>query len=288
MNDAHKGFIRAISEVFQGSSWQRCAVHLVMQARWARRLDRRRDGDRLRRGRRRVLGLSVVDTESYDSWLGFLRRIRGRGVRGVQLVTSDVHKGPVGAIEEVFQGASWQRCAIRLMSDCMREAGSRQLKKHVGRIMSPVFRAKDVATARAMYHAACDMLRDCRPKAAEEAEEAEPDALAYLAFPPAHWKRLRMNNVQEHANREIKRRSRVVQMFPSERSLERLVGAVMCDQDEQRSASRYFAYDKMQKLYDERRKKEPEAPGRPAADLAEAARKMILASLELAEKVDAA
>ena len=66
-----------------------------------------------------------------------------------------------------------------------------------------------------------------------------------------------------------------MQVFPSERSLERLVGAVMCEQDEQWSASRYFAYDKMQELYDERRKKEPEEPGRPAADLAEAARKII-------------
>ena len=239
-------------------------------------------------GWRRVLGLSVVDTESYDSWLGFLRRIKGRGVHGVQLVTSDAHKGLVNAVEEVFQGASWQRCAVHLMRDCMREAGSRQLKKRVGRIMSPVFRAKDAATARAMYHVACDMLRDCCPKAAEAAEEAEPDALAYLAFPPSHWKRLRTNNVQERANREIKRRSRVVQVFPSERSLERLVGAVMREQDEQWFASRYFAYDKMQELYDERRRKEPEAPGRPAADLAEAARKMILASLEFAEKVDAA
>ena len=239
-------------------------------------------------GWRRVLGLSVVDTESYDSWLGFLRRIRGRGVHGVQLVTSDAHKGLVGAVEEVFQGASWQRCAVRLMRDCMREAGSRQLKKLVGRIMSPVFRAKDAATARAMYHVACDMLRDCCPKAVEVAEEAEPDALAYLAFPPAHWKRLRTNNVQERANREIKRRSRVVQVFPSERSLERLVGAMMCEQDEQWSASQYFAYNKMQELYDERRRKEPEAPGRTAADLAEAARKMIFASRELAEKVDAA
>ena len=102
------------------------------------------------------------------------------------------------------------------------------------------------------------------------------DALAYLAFPPAHWKRLRTNNVQERANREIMRRSRVVQVFPSERSLERLVGAGMCEQDEQWSASRYFAYDKMQELHDERRRKEPEAPGRPAAGLAEAVRKIIL------------
>ena len=114
-----------------------------------------------------------------------------------------------------------------------------------------MFRAKDAATARDMYHVACDMLRERCPKA---------DALAYLAFPPSHWKRLRTNNVQERANREIKRRSRVVQVFPSERSLERLVGAVMCELDEQWSESRYFAYGKIQELYDEKRKKGPAGP----------------------------
>lgn len=238
-------------------------------------------------GWRRVLGLAVVDTESYDSWAGFLRGIRDRGVHGVQLVTSDAHKGLIRAIEEVFQGASWQRCAVHLMRDRMREAGSRSLKRRVGRIMSPVFRAKDAATARAMYHVARDMLRDCRPRAADVAEEAEPDALAYLGFPPSHWKRLRTNNLQERANREIKRRSRVVQVFPSEKSLERLVGAVMCELDEQWSESRYFAYGKIQELYDKRRAAEA-ASERPAAELEEAARKIIVASMELAEKVGAA
>ena len=238
-------------------------------------------------GWRRVLGVAVVDTESYDSWLGFLRSIRGRGAHGVRLVTSDAHKGLVKAIEEVFQGASWQRCAVHLMRDCMREAGSRQLKRRVGRIMSSDFRAKEAATATAMYHVACDMLRECCPKAAAVAEEAEPDALAYLAFPPSHWKRLRTNNVQERANREIKRRSRVVQVFPSEKSLERLVGAVMCDLDEQWSGSRYFARDKIQELYDENRADAPAQAGQ-AADLLESARKMIIASLELAERVEAA
>lgn len=238
-------------------------------------------------GWRRVLGVAVVDTESYDSWLGFLRSIRDRGAHGVRLVTSDAHKGLVKAIEEVFQGASWQRCAVHLMRDCMREAGSRQLKRRVGRIMSPVFRAKDAPTATAMYHVACDMLRECCPRAADVAEEAEPDALAYLAFPPSHWKRLRTNNVQERANREIKRRSRVVQVFPSEKSLERLVGAVMCELDEQWSGSRYFARDKIQELYDESRADAPAQAGQ-AADLLESARKMIIASLELAERVEAA
>ena len=93
--------------------------------------------------------------------------------------------------------------------------------------------------------------------------------------------------MQERANREIKRRSRVVQVFPSEESLERLVGAVMCEQDEIWSESRYFALDRMQELYDEGRADGPERTEQ-AADLLESARKMILASLELAERVDAA
>lgn len=239
-------------------------------------------------GWRRALGIAVVDTESYDSWLAFLRGVRDRGVHGVRLVTSDARKGLVRAIEEVFQGASWRRCAVHLMRDCMREAGSRQLKRRVGRIMSPVFRAKDADVARAMYHVACDMLRDCRPKAADVAEEAEPDALAHLAFPKSHWKRLRTNSLQERANREIKRRSRVVQVFPSEESLKRLVGAVVCEQDEQWSGSRYFAADKIQQLYDEKRAGEPPAAARPESELARIARQVIEASPALADKVDAA
>ena len=128
----------------------------------------------------------------------------------------------------------------------------------------------------------------CRLKAAAVAEEAEPDALAYLGFPPSHWKLLRTSNAQERADREIKRRSRVVQVFPSEKSLERLVGAVMCEQDETWSESRYFAQEKTQELYDEKRAMAPAASETPAAELAAEARKMILASLELAERVEAA
>lgn len=122
-----------------------------------------------------------------------------------------------------------------------------------------------------------------RGEGADAAEEAEPGALAYLAVPPSHWKRLRTSNLRERASREIKRRSRVVQVFPSERSLEHLVGAVMCELDEQWSESRCFACGKIQELYDKRRADEA-APERPAVKLEEAARKMIVASMELAEK----
>lgn len=89
------------------------------------------------------------------------------------------------------------------MRDCMREAGSWQLRCRVGRIVSQVFRGRDAATVTAMYHVACDMLQGCRPRAATILEEAEPGALAYLDFPPSHLRRLRTNNVQERTNREI-------------------------------------------------------------------------------------
>lgn len=141
-------------------------------------------------------------------------------------------------IEEVFQGAAWQRCVVHLMRDCARAASSRSLSRRVSRIVAPVFRAKDAGAVRAMYHLAANMLRECCPRAADVWEAAEADALAYLDFPASHWKRLRTNNLQERTNREIKRRSRVVQVFPSVRSLERLAGAVMCEQDEAWSEAR--------------------------------------------------
>lgn len=145
-------------------------------------------------GWRRVLGLSVVDTESYDSWLGFLRKVRGRGIHGVTLVVSDAHEGLRRAISEVFQGAAWQRCVTHLMRDCMRAAGSKRERTRVARIVAPVFRPDGPGAVRAMYHAACDMLSDACPKAAAVLEDAEPDALAYLDFPRSHWLKTRTNN----------------------------------------------------------------------------------------------
>lgn len=99
-----------------------------------------------------------------------------------------------------------------------------------------------------MHRVACDMLAERRPKAAEVLEEAGPDALACLDFPAPHRKRLRTSNVQERANREIGRRPRAVQVLPSEKSLERLVGAVTCGTDESWSSSRYFSEARMREL----------------------------------------
>ena len=123
-----------------------------------------------------------------------------------------------------------------------------------------MFRGRDAATVTAKYHAACDMLEGCCPRAATVLEEGKPDALACLDFPPTHWKRLRTNNVQERTNREIKRRSRVVQVFPSSGSLVRLAGAVKCEKDEIWQRYRYFSQVRMNELYDDGRAREIDGP----------------------------
>lgn len=211
-------------------------------------------------------------------------------MRGVRLVTSDAHEGLRRAVEEAFRGAAWQRCAVHLMRDCARAAsGSRRLSRRASRIVAPVFRLREAGAVRAAYHLAIEMLEARCPEAARMLEEAELDVLAYLDFPPSHRKRLRTNNLQERTNREIKRRSRVVQVFPSVASLERLASAVTCDQDVARSRSRYSSEHVESELPDEPDAPEAAAPtDKQLTAFRLVARRAIEASLELADELEAA
>lgn len=191
-------------------------------------------------GYRRLLGIDAVDTESYAGWLSFLRSLRERGVDGATCVTSDAHEGLRRAIEEVFPGAAWQRCIVHLMRNAASCAPTRQKRSAVLAILHAVFDERDPALVRELYHLACEEIDTFCPKAAELLEEAEADALAYLDFPYAHHRRLRTNNVQERANRELKRRSRVVQVFPSKKSLIRMLGAVFSEMGESWASRRWF------------------------------------------------
>ncbi len=163
-----------------------------------------------------------------------------RGVEGVVCVTSDAHEGLRRAIEEIFPGAAWQRCIVHLMRNAASCAPTRQKRAAVLAILRAVFDERDPALVRELYHLACERIVAISPRSAELLEDAEADALAYLDFPYAHHRRLRTNNVQEHANRELKRRSRVVQVFPSRRSLVRMLGAVFSEIDEDWAVRRWF------------------------------------------------
>lgn len=191
-------------------------------------------------GYRRLLGLDAIDTESYAGWLAFLRSLRERGASGVLCVTSDAHEGLRRAIEEVFPGAAWQRCIVHLMRNAASCAPTRQKRAAVLAILHAVFDERDPALVRELYHLACGEIAGICPRAAGLLEDAEADALAYLDFPYAHHRRIRTNNVQERANRELKRRSRVVQVFPSRKSLIRMLGAVFSEMDEDWASRRWF------------------------------------------------
>jgi transposase-like protein len=200
-------------------------------------------------GYRRLLGLDAIDTESYAGWANFLRSLRERGVDGVMCVTSDAHEGLKRAIEEVFPGAAWQRCIVHLMRNAASACATRQKRAAVLAILHAVFDERDPALVRNLYHLACEKIEHICPKAAELLEDAEADALAYLDFPYIHHKRLRTNNVQERANRELKRRSRVVQVFPSRKSLIRMLGAVFSEIDEDWASRRWFTEDSIALAY---------------------------------------
>ena len=194
-------------------------------------------------GYRRLLGLDAVDTESYDGWKSFLLSLRALGVDGVICVTSDAREGLKRAIQEVFPGAAWQRCIVHLMRNAAGNAPTRQKKGAVLGILKAVFAERDPELVREPYQLATAQIEGFCPKAAEVLEEAEADALAYLDFPHEHHIRLRTNNVQERANRELKRRSRVVQVFPSRKSLIRMMGAVFSEMDEDWAGRHWFSDD---------------------------------------------
>ena len=183
-------------------------------------------------GVRRMLGLAAIDTETYAGWLGFLRGLRERGLSGVRLVVSDAHAGLVRAVSECLPGAGWQRRVVHLERDVCSLLASRRHRAMDGKALQAVFRETDPATVRSAYRAAIDAVGALSAAAGALLEDAEADALAYLDFPAEHRRRIRTNNVQERMNREIKRRSRVVQVFPSPGSMPLLVGAVCAGQDE--------------------------------------------------------
>lgn len=190
--------------------------------------------------RRRVVGIERVDCESYLSWRDFLLSLRARGLEGAGLVVSDSHVGLVRAVREVFPGAAWQRCVAHLERSVMERCRRKGDGAAAVAALKAAFAERDPALVRAGYRRAVDLLAASDPAGADLLDGAFGDATAYLAFPREHWRWVRTNNVQERMNAEIKRRTRVVQVFPSAESLLRLVGAVCCDQNDAWACERNF------------------------------------------------
>jgi putative transposase len=201
-----------------------------------------------RTGEREVLGLDVGPSEDGAFWTTFLRSLVSRGIRGVRLVTSDAHRGLKGAIEAVLQGASWQRCRVHFMRNAL-SLVPKAAQQMVGATIRTVFAQPNAASAREQWRRVSDGFRARFPRLAELMDEAEEDILAYAAFPAEHWQKVWSNNPLERLNKEVKRRTEVVGIFPNEAAVIRLVGSVLCEQhDEWQVGKRYFSAGSLAKL----------------------------------------
>ena len=197
-------------------------------------------------GRREVLGCAVGDSETEEFWTEFLRDLRERGLGGVQLVVSDAHRGLTNAVGTVLQGAAWQRCRVHFM----RNALAKVTKGHaelVAATIRTIFAQPTAGAARAHVDTVADMLAAQFPAVAELLRAAKEDITAYAGFPHAHWRKLWSTNPIERLNREVKRRTDVVGIFPNTAALLRLSACVLIEaHDEwQDSDRRYLSEESM-------------------------------------------
>ena len=190
--------------------------------------------------RREVLGIDVGTSGDGAFWLSFLRGLVARGLSGVELVTSDAHQGLREAVATVFGGASWERCRTHFMRNLLTRV-PKSAEALMATTVRTIFQQPSAAEVHAQHARVVEQLEARFPEAAAMLAEAAPEVLAFTAFPVAHWRQIWSNNPQERLNREIRRRTHVVGIFPNRAAVVRLVGAVLAEQhDEWAVARRYM------------------------------------------------
>jgi transposase-like protein len=198
-------------------------------------------------GAREILGLDLHTSEDGAGWTAFLRGLVARGLAGVRLVISDAHPGLVDAIASTLPGASWQRCRTHFLRNLLTKV-PKSAGPFVATLVRSVFAQPDATAVHAQFDRVLEQLHGRFPEAAEMLADAAPDILAFTAFPFAHWKQIWSNNPQERLNKEIRRRTDVVGIFPDRPSVIRLVGMVLCEQhDEWAVVRRYMSPESLAK-----------------------------------------
>src|SRR3712207_2758992 len=191
-------------------------------------------------GRREVLGFAVGDFEDGAFWTAFLRSLKARGLAGTQLVISDAHTGLKAAIEGVLLGAAWQRCRVHFMRNVLARVPKGNAEM-VAAAIRTVFAQPDAEHVHAQLDVIAGMLGRQFPAVEAMLREACEDLLAFTAFPLTHWKKIWSTNPLERLNKEIKRRTDVVGVFPNPEALLRLAGAVLVEpNDDGRAPNRRY------------------------------------------------
>ncbi len=200
-------------------------------------------------GRRHILGFALGASEESAFWLDFLRSLVERGLKGVQLVISDAHEGLKVAISQILTGAAWQRCRVHFMRNVLAHVPKRD-KALVAAAIRTIFAQQNREAAKQQLAELVQAMRSRWPKAAEVLGRAEDDILAYMAFPQKHWTRIYSTNPLERLNKEVKRRTNVVGVFPDQPSVLRLVGSILIEIDDEWQAAdrRYFSLETMREL----------------------------------------
>lgn len=208
-------------------------------------------------GVRDVLGVAVEASEDLERWRGFLQDLVARGVRGVRLVISDAHPGLKQAIREIFVGASWQRCRVHFLRNVL-ACVPKSSQAMVAATVRTIFTQPDRQTAQAQLRQVVALLADRFPRVVRLLEEAEEEVFTFYDFPLVHRRQIYSTNPLERLNKELKRRSAVVGIFPNRAAVLRLLGAVLAEQsDEWRVSRHYFSEVSMRQLL--------ESPGEVAA-----------------------
>jgi transposase-like protein len=197
-------------------------------------------------GHREILAVEVADTESESTYQDLFRGLKQRGLRGVQLVTSDDHNGLRAAVDRHFQGASWQKCQVHFAREILGKVAPDK-RESLGAGLREVFAAPDLDSAKHRAKELADVWRGSHPRIAHQIEEGIEECLAVYYFPAEHRVRLRSTNGLERFNQELKRRTRVVRIFPNRESCLRLITAMCIEQSEEwLSGPRYLDMEKLE------------------------------------------
>jgi transposase-like protein len=198
-------------------------------------------------GHREILGLDVASAEDGAGWLAFLRGLVARGLSGVQLVISDAHPGLIAAIGSALPGAAWQRCRSHYLRNLLTKV-PKSAQPHVATQVRTIFDQADAQAVHTQFDRVVEALSDKYPEAAEHLDAARAELLAFTAYPREIWRQIWSNNPQERLNKEIRRRTDVVGIFPGRPALIRLVGAVLAEQsDEWTEGRRYMSLELLAK-----------------------------------------